>query len=902
MIRPGIKRIFRLGGWRKDVVERDVDEEITLHLELRARELEAAGLTPEDARAEAWRRFGPMPGATHALRSTARRRRGWVRIREWLEGWAQDLRHTVRGLRHERAFTAFVVVTLALGIGANAAMFGVVDRLLLRGPEDVRDPGRVMRLYQTIHAPEIGTSTTSYFGYVTYASLKAGGHDFAGVGAAQQSLGMLGRGGEAREIRRWSATADYFSMLGVHAYRGRIFSSAEDATSGAQHVAVLGYGFWKATFGGDDAAIGKTLVLDDTSYVIVGVAPPGFTGTQLGPVDVWTPMSLIHPTPDWPHTWDAQWLEVYARLKPGVTAQQASLDATAVHRAVYDGPDSAEAHERQFVAPLSANASGSVSSDTRVSQWLLGVTLAVLLIACANVVNLQLARAVRRRRELAVRMALGAGRRRVIRLLLAEGMVLALTGGAAGLVVAVALARFVRGALLPGVAWARSSLDTRVLLVTFAITLLTGLLVGLLPAFRASRPDLTSDLKTGLGEGGGRRSRLRGMLTAAQAALATLLLVGAGLFVRSVQRVHGVDLGMRPDHVLVVFALREPYSYPDSLQAGVMARQRVLYRGLLPELRALPGVTDAAVTIGLPFETSFKVGLSVPGWDSLPKLPGGGPYISAVTAGYFDTMGMHLLRGRAFTSDDHEGTAPVAIVNATMARTLWPGKEAIGQCLDLGAYGSGTCSRVVGVVADAHREQIDELPAMQYYIPFGQEQGFGGTSILIRGSSPAALAQPVRRLLARLVPSVPYVRTQPLEDQLTPYYRSWDLGASIFSVCGLLALIVAGVGLYSVMSYLVAQRRHEFGVRVALGARSGDLLRLVLTSGLSTAMFGIVLGLVGAALAGRWLEPLLFHTSARDPVIYAVVAIALAGVALAASLGPGLRAGRADPLDALRVE
>lgn len=906
MIRPGVKRLFRLALRRRDVVDEDIEAEIALHLELRVRQLEAEGLSPAQARLEARRRFGALPAARRALRATAHRREDAMRIREWFDGWRQDLRYALRGLGRERAFTAFVVITLALGIGANAAMFGVVDRLLLRGPDHVRDPGRVMRLQATFHRAPVGAYTTDTFGYVTYAHLKEAGHDFAGVAASSSpSTVMLGRGAEAHPIEEAPATADFFSLLGVDAYRGRFFSTAEDSPSGAQKVVVLGYGLWQRMFGGSDAAIGRTVVLNGYPYVVVGVAPRGFTGTQLTPVDAWTPLNLQHPTPDWTTTWYAQWLRVFVRLKPGVTREEASADATTAHRSTYRGTDSTIATARMFVAPLGANSDGTTTTEAAVSKWLVGVALVVLLIACANVTNLQLARVMRRRREVAVRLALGVGRARLLRLLLTEGLLLACGGAAMSVAVAVGIAGLIRRVLLPQVQWTSSPVDGRVLAATLAAGVLAGVVVGLIPAWRASRANLTDDLKAGAREGGARHSRIRTGLTIAQAALSTMLLVGAGLFVLSVRRVRDVDLGLQPDRVLVV-GIPVPGSDSRPTLASITAeqkRQHSLYRNLLPRLRALPGVADASLDIGLPFHTAYGVDLRVPGRDSIPELPGGGPYISAVSDGYFATMGTRVLQGRTFTPDDREGSEPVAIVSRTMARTLWPDESALGHCLITGENAGNRCSRVVGVVADMHRYQIAEAPAMQYYVPFGQESGIGGTYILVRSvASPSAIAEPVRRLLSTAVPGAPYITTQVLEDAITPQYRSFDLGAAIFSLCGLLALVVAAVGLYSVMSYLVAQRRHEFGVRIALGARSTDMRRLVLGGGLTVAVAGVALGIGGALAAGRFLQPLLFETSAHDPLVYTIVGLTLVVIAALASLGPALRAERVDPLDALRTE
>ncbi|MFI5233490.1 MAG: ADOP family duplicated permease [Gemmatimonadales bacterium] len=911
MIRPGIRKFFRLALRRGDFIARSVDEEIRAHLDMRAEQLRREGYTPDAARDEAARRFGPLDEARRDLQEHAQHRERTMQFHERFDALKQDIRYAARGLRREPLLAGFVIATLALGIGANAAMFGVVDRLLLRGPEHIVNADRVMRVYLHERVPGQGEFSTDGFGYVMYTTLKENTHSFDGVAtyvASPHGQVVLGRGTDAKLILRGQASADLFPVLGVRPALGRFFTADEDNTLGAQRVAVISYGLWQREYGGDRGVIGKSMVLASIPYVIVGVAPKGFTGPQLGQIDVWVPGSLhvSMQTDDWTHTWNAQWLKVVARLKPGVTRAQAALDATAAFRHAYTGGDKNDASADIFVAPLSYDEAGKESTETSVSRWLVGVALIVLLVSCSNVVNLLLARAVRRRREVAVRLALGAARKRLVQLLLTESLMLAALGGAGGLAVAWVTAQLVRTVLLTNVEWTDAAIDGRVLAVSAAIALGVGIITGLVPALRASRPDLTASLKSGVRDGGSHGMRLRGALTVAQAALSIVLLAGAGLFVKSLMNVRHLDLGMQPDRMLVAGPRWASIAIPDSAgQATERARRAALMQEALEKARQLPGVEHAALTIGLPFRSGFSGRVRVTGWDSIPHSLGPEPGLSAVSGDYFETAGTRLIRGRTFTAADHAGTEPVSIVSDLMAKTLWPKGDAIGKCIYTGKTSDSLtdCARVVGIVADVHRFQLQERPAMHYYLPFGQEHGIGGTELVVRPHGEAASAIPmVRKLFRQLDPTVTYVDAAPLQDDINPQVRPWRLGASMFGIMGILALLIASVGVYSVMSYLVAQRTHELGVRIALGASGPNIVGIVVRSSVGMAALGIVIGLALAIAAGRYVEPLLFNTSPRDAVVFGGVTGVMFAVALIASVLPAMRAKNVDPMEALRAD
>ena len=823
-----------------------------------------------------------------------------------LASWLRDLRWAVRGLGREPAFTAFCTITLALGIGANTAMFGIADRLLLGGPTGVRDANRVVRVYATTQVSGLREFTTDGFGYVSYAALREGTHAFSALATSAVEDDVMGRGAEARRVRVDYATASLFPLLGVQAERGRFYDDFEDVPAATARVAVLSDAAWRTVFGAADDAVGRTILLNDEPFTIVGVAPRGFTGPQFGPVDLWVPGGVLgaRVTSDWTTSWNAQWLTIVGRLKPGVTSDQAGEDVTAAHRRAYTGDDNDMRAARFFVASLRADDAGTESTDLRVLRWLTVVSALVLLIACANVTNLLLARGMRRAREVAVRAALGAGRARLVRLLLLEALLLALGGAALGLFVAWQVGASARAVLFASVAWSSPPVNGRAFVAATLLAAAAGLLIGIVPALRATRSDLAGALKSGVREGGGRRSRLRTSLTVAQAALSVVLLVGAGLFVHSFWTAYTLDVGFDPDRVTVIDASRPSMSHFPAGPARVAERlrRRDFFVNVLDRVRALPGVEQAGVAVGTPFGNRFTIGLRVEGRDALPRLPGGGPSVSAVTAGYFETMGTRIVRGRAFTPDEHAGTTPVAIVSELMADTIWPGADPLGTCLYIGD-GAPPCARVVGIAENTYTDRLREDPVMHYYVPLGQESGFGGAVLLVRrtagGTAPVA---EIRRLLAGLDSTIGYVSDETLRSRIDPQLRPWRIGATVFALSGLLALVVAGIGLYSVTSYLIADRRHEIGVRLALGASAGHVTRLVLGGSVAMAMIGVVLGEAVAWSLGGLAAPLLFQTSPHDPLVFGTVGGVLLTVAVLASVGPARRARGVSALEALRAE
>ncbi len=809
----------------------------------------------------------------------------------------QDLRYAFRMLLKTPTLTVAAIVCLGLGIGANSAIFGIVDRLLFRPPAHVRDAAGIQRIYFAHSHPTFGNYTNSTTSFRVFHALEGPSSVFASVAAVWGADVSFGRGPEAQQVRAQLVSASYFPLLGVQPALGRFFGPDEDRLGGPT-VAVLGYAFWHHQFADDSTVLGRDLDLGRGRYTVVGVAPDRFTGVGLEPVDVWLPIrpagEALMGTP-WLTEKGYYWIQTIARLAPTTGPAQAEGEATLAYRrnAAADG-ERADSNTRVLLGPIQQARGPAGSVDAKVATWVAAVAMIVLLIACANVANLLLARAVQRQREIAVRLALGAGRGRLARQLLTESALLAVAGGGAAVLVALWVGPLLRALLLPAVPDLRTAVDGRVLAFTAGLAALTGLLSGLAPAIQASRPDLAVALKAGAGEGRYQHSRTRTGLLIAQVALTLMLLAGAGLFVRSLRNVRAIDIGMEVDRLLVASMDLRSANYPRK-------EINALYDRMLERVRALPGVTDAAVTIGNPFGWSFATDLKVPGLDSLPRSPGGGPYINYVSPDYFSTLGMTIKRGRGFTAEDRHGGAQVAVVGEAMARRFWPTADPIGRCL---LIAERECSQVVGIVADAKRDAVIEEAQTQYYVPLAQWPDENSvTAMYVRtAGSPDQMAAAVRREMQSAAPDLPFAQVQPLADVIAPQLRPWRMGSLMFSLFGALALALAAVGLYGVLAYSVTQRTHEIGVRIALGAERRNVLGLVIGHGLRVVGIGVLIGAVGAIAGGRALKALLYGVSPADPLVLAAVALVLLTVALAASWLPARRATKVDPMVALRYE
>lgn len=899
----GLRRIFRLGG-RARQVELEVDEELAFHFAEEERRLAARGLDSREARADAVRRFGDVGRYRSEL---TRIDRGQLRLERRTDLWQalrDDVRYALRGIRRQPGFAAIVALTLALGIGANAVTFGVVDRLLLRPPAHVVAPGQLYSLSESYDYRGAGIRNSS-FSVDAMADISRGVRAFDGVIGEGGTRMSMGRGERAEPVRARFVTGNYFTVLGVRAERGRAIQPIDDAAPAGVPVAVISDGFRRRHFGTDEDVLGRTLELNRQQFTVIGVAPAGFAGTGRTPPDVWLPLHTVALDPvrggqymsnDW------QWLEVTGRLRAGLepTVAEGQLTQLLTARA------QAEPHAGQSarvpagvltsVLPIVAR---SDSPESRVATLLFGVSVLVLLVACANVANLLLARAVARRREVAVRLALGVSRGRLIRQLLTEGMVLALIGGAGALLVVRWGGTLVDRLLLGGSIGSAPVVDARTLIFTTMATVAAGLLAGTVPALLGSRLSLTSALRTGAGDGGGRRARSRATLLTLQTAMSVVLLVGTGLFVQSLVAVQQTRLGLDTDQLLVGrMALRG--------QGMDSARVDATFADAAVRVARLPGVASTAVAASLPLASSYATGFRIPGRDSLPSLPDGGPYVNAVSASFLPTVGTKVLRGRGFDTTDYVPGAPrVAVVNQSMARLYWPGGDPVGECVHIGAD-SLPCSTIVGVMENARRQSIVEPTSLQYLVPLSYGMSFTQDRVLFVRVKPRvdrdALAAATQRTMQGLAPDLPYADVFPMSNLLDDEVRPWKLGATMFGIFGALALVLAAVGTYGVISYGVAQRTREMGVRMALGAAPVEVLWLVVRQGVLLAVVGIAAGAAVALVGGPFVADLLYQTSPRDPLVFGGVIVVLLVTSVLAGLVPARRAAKVDAAVALRTD
>ena len=812
----------------------------------------------------------------------------------------QDISYALRQFRRSPGFTAAVVLTLAFGIGANSVMLGVVDTLLLSSPPGVTGTDQLRRVYVThSHA---GTAAASTLSVPDYEALRDGTPSFEGVAAYTRSEVTVGRGQEAHPVQASLVTGEYFALLGVRPAVGRLFSS-EEARAGGARVAVLGHGYWQQHFGADSGIVGRVLRVGQGSYTVVGVAASGFTGTDLRATKLWLPIYVAAPDfMDGGLTRDVSWVQVLARLRPGTPAATAAAEATVAYRR---GLSSADGLERDAPAPATLGAiqearGPEASRESRVAMWVAAVAGLVLLIACANVANLLLARALARRPEMALRMALGAGRGALARQLLVESLLLGLLGAGAAVLVALWVGPAVRALVLPAGAPRSIPIDWRFLLLTLGLGLLTGVLAGVLPALEGRSAGAGDAIRTGGMPGGARSARHRAAPVVGQVMLTTVLLVGAGLFLRSLRAVQDLDLGLDLDRTLMVEADLERAGIPEARLPG-------LREAMLAQAAATSGVAHATLSQGGPFSHGAGTGVRVPGLDSVVRPSRRlGPYYFAVTPGYFETMGTRVIAGRAFSEHDRAGAAPVAIVNGTMARLLWPGQSAVGRCFYMDSDSTEACREVVGVVEDARRRSVLEEPQMLFYAPLAQlGTAAEHQTLYVRvadGVRPAAMVGPLRQSLAAAASDLPYLDVRPLVEVVGPQLSSWRLGATMFTAFGGLALAVAALGLYSMLAYVVTQRTREIGLRMALGAREREVVALVLRQGMVPATGGAMLGGGLGFAAARYAEALLYGVGAGDPATFVAAGATLLAVTLGAALIPALRATRVDPMTALRVE
>jgi putative ABC transport system permease protein len=881
---------------RRDGVERELADELRFHLERETEKYERQGLSRPEAERRARLAFGGVERAKEASRDG----RGTA----LLESIWQDLRYAWRGLRSKPAFTAGVVLTLGLGIGANAAMFGNVDRLLFRPPAYLRDASGTHRVYLSWTESGGESRTERNIEFARYLDFKRLTHAFSSIAAFQTRSLAVGEATDARERPVTVASASYFDVFGARPVLGRFFTADDDSVPVGKPVAVLGYTYWQTEFGGRSDVLGKTIRVDRGLLTIIGVAPDGFTGmTDQGIPALYMPITAYAwgmRARDYSKNYNWSWLEIVVRRKPGVSLTVANADLNSAYRQSTIAEwelarrkvDLAARRPSASLGPVQLGRGPEAGQDAKVVVWVGGVALIVLLVACANVANLLLSRAVKRRREIALRLALGVSRARLVRQLLTESLVLAAIGGVFGLATAQWGGAALRVLVLPNQPAAAVVTDARTLAVALIATLGAAVLTGIVPALIGSRSDLARSLTGASRDSGAARSRARTALLVFQAALSVVLLVGAGLFVRSLQNVRAMRLGYDVGPVSIVsMNLRGTKLSP--------SEATLLGNRLVDAARAIPGVSLVSPVASVPFWSNEGRSLYVQGIDSIQKL--GRFVLQAGNADYFRAAGTRILRGRAFEPSDGRDAPRVVVVGDGMAKLLWPGQDPIGKCVRISAD-TAPCTTVVGVAEEMRMRSLTDLREHTYYLPLTQYDD-APSALLLRVTGDAAdFSGTIRRALQPLMPGSAYVNVQPLRELVDPSMRGWQFGATMFLAFGALALALAAVGLYSVIAYGVAQRQKELGVRIALGASRGSVVRLVVRGGVRMVVFGIGIGTVVALWAGHWVEALLFDESPRDPLVYASVAGVLVIVAIVATALPAFGASRVDPNTALRAE
>jgi macrolide transport system ATP-binding/permease protein len=817
----------------------------------------------------------------------------------------RDLRYAARALIRTPGFLAVAFVAIALGIGVNTTILGIVNALLLR-PLAIGHADRVVQLFTT-DSHFTGRNPNSYLNFLDYQKQNG---VFAGVAGYGFAVVGMSRGGETSNVLGQMVSGNYFGVLELRPFLGRAFLPEEDGAPNAHPLAVLSHKFWKK-LGGDRSIVGSTITFNGRAFTVIGVAPPGFTGIDTGVApEFWVPLSMhswVRPTGDeWFDNRRALFLSLVARLKPGVSISSAQAQMkTIAHQLEQAYPDVNKERSVTLVPAEKAKSQGfggpgNENTTQNVSLLLLVAAGSILLIACANVANLLLARATTRQREMAIRVALGAGRGRVIRQLLTESLLLAAIGGIGGIVLAYWLGD-VLISLLPATPVPLSldpKPDFRVVVFATLLTLLSGIIFGLAPALQTTRGDLTQGLReraVAAGGGGVNRWNLRNLLVIAQIAVSLLLLIGSALFLKSFHRAQQIDPGFRTDNLAIV-SIDPALAGYDQKRGGQMARDIVEQVRRDPQVRS----ADLGQFVPLGFGGEGRT-IVAEGRDENAESNRKIANISAVTPGYFDTMRVPILRGRNFTEHNAgQNAAKVAIISETMAKTFWPGEDAVGRRFRY--YNREGSFEVIGIARDVKAVTLGETPVPMLYTPFRDLPDGGITIFVHTAGAPGPMVPEVHRIIRNIDNhiSITYEKTvaQHLAFALWP---SW-MGAVLLGSLGLLALVLASVGVYGVMAYSVSQRTRELGIRMALGAQGSQVLQLVLRQGMLLAAIGLGLGLLAAFGSTRLASTLLYGVNPSDPLIFSSVTVLLAAAAFAACYFPARRALKIDPVIALRFE
>jgi len=801
-----------------------------------------------------------------------------------------DVRYAARLQRKNRGFTIVAVIALALGIGANTAIFSVVNTVLLR-PLPYKDPERLVLVWEDATKQGYPHDTPAAANFVDWRDQN---HVFEGMAAISDESFNLTGSGDPERLEGNTVSASLFPLLGVDPHIGRVFTAAEDQP-GSQHVVLLSYALWQRRFGADPGIVGKALTLNGESHIVVGVMPARF---QFPSTDsqVWVPIAL---TQEDAANRNRHYLQVVARLKPGVSLAQAQSEMNTIAARLQQQYPESNTDLGAAVQSLHEYLVGDIKPALLV---LLGAVGLVLLIACANVANLLLARAAVRQKEIAVRVALGAKRSRLMRQFLTESVLLSLLGGLVGLAIAYGGLIVLKAFIPENISQAREiSLDLKVLGFTFLISVLTGLIFGLAPAVQAARFNQIETLKEGGRDAatGGSGKRLRSVLVTAEVAISLVLLIGAGLLINSFLRLRNVDPGFRAENLLTMKIVLPDTKYERR------AQRAAFYTDLIQRVKSLAGVKSAAVTTNLPlYRQGNSISVDIEGQPAPP--PGQERIVVTriISPGYFDTMGIPLLRGRPLTEQDTETTQNVVVISETMARRYWPGEEVVGKRIAVGKVRKPEdWIQIVGVVKDVRQFELTADPKPQMYLPYRQFGFFDAQDLVVKTDvDSASLAATVRKAVWEIDKDQPVSNIRTMEEILADSIARQRFSMLLLAIFAGVALVLAGVGIYGIMSYSVAQRTHEIGIRMALGAQTGAVLKLAVGYGMKLVVAGLVIGLIAAFALTRVMATLLFGVTATDPTTFTLISLLLIAVAVLASYVPARRATKVNPIIALRYE
>jgi len=886
---------FRLRSLtQRSAVKQEIDDELRFHIEQRAAENVAAGMPPEEAAQAARKRFGNF----QAVREECRENRGIL----WLENLLSDISYGARQLRKNPGFAAVAALTLALGIGANTAIFSIADRLLVR-PLPVSRPEQLALL-----GMQYGNEYSfDDFNYPLFKDYQRGNTVFSQLAATGESTVGLGGLGATERARALLVSGNYFQMLGVEAALGRTFDRTEGVDIDDAPVVVLSHGLWARDFGAEPQIIGRKVTLNSHVFTVIGVAPREFAGTTRGqapdlyvPITMFGQLSSNRPGGEHPlKTRFFAWNQMIGRLRDDVSPSQAQAAMRKLAQEIYAvTPVNTDTN---LVVLSGAQGFAQGTREARLPLVLLLATAGlVLLIACANLANLQLARASARSRDFAVRRALGAGRGRLMRGLLTESLVLALLGGTLALPVALSLTHLLESFRVPGASFELAGrMDDRVFAFAFVVSLLTGVGFGLAPAWRASRCKIVPGLKSGgSAEAGNPRWRLRDALVVFQVALSLLLLVGAGLCARSLQKLQRLDPGFEPSKVVLLSFDLGLGGYSDE-RAGQFAGQ------LLERVRALPGIEAASLASATPLDGNLG-GMSIdrlegyePGRDEHPSAD-----LVLISPGFFHTLSVPMLAGRDFTQADTRANTKAVIINHALAERYWPGQNPVGKHLYQNDFGDGQGGawEIVGVARDVTSHRVQQAPSPTMFRPLTQWPAKALTLAVRTAVEPSAAITTLRGLFKSLDANAPVFNSYTLEQQKDATLALQRMAALLITGFGTLALLLAALGIFGVLTYSVSQRTREIGIRMALGARITNVLALVMRQGLTLVLIGMLVGLFGAVALTRLLRGFLYEISALDPLTFASAVVLLAGVSVLACWLPARRAAKVDPMVALRHE